>query len=108
MRIGYLWFSVLLATLTFTDLSQAQGLETVTFGCDAVPGAKCHFDVRDKADGRVRAFALSSGERGTLGGVAPGVDTYTVSINRLPPDDPNNCGRTYWCKQAVVNRGYNN
>jgi hypothetical protein len=47
-------------------------------------------------------------DRGDISGVFPGKDMYMVSINQSPPNDPNNCGATYWCKSDMIKMGYNN
>lgn len=81
--------------------------ETVRFGCDVGGNDTCYFSIRD-ASGGTRNFRMRARERDNISGVFPEQDMYMVSINQSPPNDPNNCGATYWCKSDMVKRGYNN
>ena len=96
--------SCLLAAATASALAQQ---ETVQFGCDAGGNDTCHFSIRDSSGG-TRNFTMRARERNSISGVFPGKDLYMVSINQSPPNDPNNCGATYWCKSEMVKTGYNN
>jgi hypothetical protein len=81
--------------------------ETVRFGCDAGGNDTCYFSIRDSSGG-TRDFTMHARERGDISGVFPGSDMYMVSINQSPPNDPSNCGETFWCKSDMIKMGYNN
>jgi len=94
----------LLAAAAGSALAQQ---ETVQFGCDAGGNDTCFFSIRDSSGG-TRNFTMRARERDRISGVFPGKDLYMVSINQSPPNDPNICGASYWCKSEMVKTGYNN
>lgn len=105
MLNSYIRFAAtfLIAVAAASALAQ----ETVLFGCDAGGNDTCYFSVRDSSGG-TRNFTMRARERDNISGIFPEHDMYMVSVNQSPPNDPNNCGTTFWCKHDIVKRGYNN
>ncbi|MGF6208635.1 hypothetical protein ABH906_004641 [Pseudomonas frederiksbergensis] len=87
-----------------TNTAQA---ETVTFGCGADPSMTCYFSIRYASGSAHRNFTMQGGTQDNISNVVPGNDYYLVSINQSPPTDPNQCGVSYWCKNAKIKSGYN-
>jgi hypothetical protein len=108
--ILFSWRAAALSTLAVGVAfpAVAQSPVRVLFGCDTPAGHVCYFTMISEGGKRRQTFSIEGGAKEQIGGVIPGADIYMVAIDRAPPSYPEQCGRQFPCKAAVVNPKYNN